>query len=249
MYIYFYLLVFIITLNAQEIKTINIASIDWCPQLCPNESKNGYVIDILNEIFKNTNYKLNIKTYPWSRAIAMTKRAEVMALLSPAKTEAPTLTYPKIGIGKQTMCFFVKNNSKWVYKDISSLKNKSIGIAKDTSIEELNKYIHTNPKQFQYLPYSKTYIIQSLKKLDRNRFDTFLFTKNSTLYAINSLGLQNKYKIAGCVSSSDIYIAFTSDVKFKNDIKQLIAFFDINMQKLKKTKKIDSIMMNYGLEK
>jgi len=47
-----------------------------------------------------------------------------------------------------------------------------------------------------------------LKKLQHNRFDTFLFTKNSTIYKINSLNLSKLYKIAGCVSSANIYVAF-----------------------------------------
>ncbi len=242
------ILLLVIISSASETKKLKIASIDWCPQICTNGTKNGYVVDIIKKIFKDSNYKLDIKTYPWSRAISMTKRAEVFALLSPAKAEVPSLTYPKIEIGKQMMCFFVKKESVWKYIDVNSLKGLKIGIATDTSIEELNEYIKNNQSQFQYLPYSKYYIKQSLKKLDRKRYDTFLFTKNSTIYKINSLGLKGKYKIAGCVSSANIYIAFTSNKKSKKDIDEIIDFFDKGMEKLKKTKEIDIVMKRYGLE-
>ncbi|NQY95482.1 MAG: hypothetical protein HRT43_15050, partial [Campylobacteraceae bacterium] len=60
-------------------KNISIAAIDWCPQLCPKEHKDGYIIDILEELFKNSPYTLNIKTYPWTRAIAMTRQGQVLA--------------------------------------------------------------------------------------------------------------------------------------------------------------------------
>jgi ABC-type amino acid transport substrate-binding protein len=246
-----FLIILLFFLNSffLEAKEIKIASINWCPQLCPNEKKNGYVIDILELIFKDSNYKIDIETYPWTRSIKMTKRAQTLALLSPAKAEAPDLIYPNIEIGKQMMCFFTKKDSSWKYTNIDSLKNLQIGIARDTSIEELNDYIKYNPSQFQFLPYSENYIQQSLRKLDRNRFDTFLFTKNSTLYKINSLGLKGKYNMAGCVSSANIYIAFTSNKMYQKEVKKIMSFFDSRMKKLKKTNKIELILDNYGLEK
>jgi len=245
-----YKLVFLFFLLFQVLnsKEINIASIDWCPQLCPKEHKDGYIIDILKEVFKNSPYELNIKSYPWSRSIAMTKQGQVLALLSPAKAEAPTLTYPNLEVGKQMMCFFTKINSTWSYKGIKSLNNQKIGIASDTSIEELNDYVKNNKTQFQFLPYSQKYIEQSIKKLQNNRFDTFLFTKNSTIYKINSLGLKKEFRIAGCVSSANIYMAFTSNTNFKSEVNQIIDYFDEKMEKLKKTKKITKIMSSYGLE-
>jgi len=242
--LFFILLLFFQVLNAQK---INIASIDWCPQLCPQEKKDGYVIDILKEVFRNSPYELDIKSYPWTRSIAMTSQGKVLALLAPAKAEAPRLSYPKLEVGKQMMCFFTKKNSTWSYKDINSLKNQKIGIASDTSIEELNEYVNNNKSQFQFLPYSKKYIEQSIKKLQNNRFDTFLFTKNSTIYKINSLGLKKEFRVAGCVSSANIYIAFTSNTNFRNEVIQIIEYFDKKMQYLKEGKKIEEIMANYGL--
>jgi len=240
-------IIFLLFFQSTYAKQINIASIDWCPQLCPKEKKDGYIIDILKEVFKNSPYELNIKSYPWSRSIAMTKQGQVLALLSPAKAEAPSLTYPKLEVGKQMMCFFTKKKSTWSYKGIKSLKNQIIGIATDTSIEELNEYVKNNKQQFQFLPYSQKYIEQSIKKLQNDRFDTFLFTKNSTIYKINALGLKNEFKIAGCVSSASIYMAFTSNTNFRNEVNQMIDYFDVKMKELKKTKKIEKIMNSYGL--
>jgi len=239
----------ILILQLSFSSTIKIASIDWCPQLCPNEKKEGYVIDILNEVFKNSPYPLDIKSYPWSRSINMAKNGEVLALLSPAKAEAPMLNYPKLEVGKQMMCFFTTKNSQWKYTGIGSLKNQIIGIASDTSIEELNEYVKKNREQFQFLPYSQNYIGQSLKKLQHNRFDTFLFTKNSTIYKINSLNLSNEYKIAGCVSSANIYMAFTPLKKHEKEVKSIIKYFDNKMKELKQSNKIQKIMERYGLDK
>lgn len=244
-YLIFFVLFHGLLLKADVIK---IASIDWCPQLCPKEEKKDYVLDILEQVFKNSKYKLDIKTYPWSRAIMLVNNGTAHALLSPAKNEAPNLVYPQNNVGTQQMCFFSKIDYTWQYKNSNSLKNKKIGIAKDTSLEELNSYIQQNKTQFQSMPYGQNYIKKSLLKLDRDRFDTFLFTKNSTIYKINSLGLKNKYKISGCLSPSDIYIAFSPKKDLRQFIREISNFFDKKISKIKQTNQIHQIFKSYGLE-
>ena len=80
-------------------QTLTIAAIDWCPQLCPtsdltlqtNKEKPDFIINIVNEIFKDCEFDLKIDYYPWSRAIKLVKEGKVSVLLSPAKAEAPSL--------------------------------------------------------------------------------------------------------------------------------------------------------------
>jgi len=86
-------------------KTIKVAAIDWCPQICPNQEKSGYVVDLVNKAFTDSDYQLQIDYFPWSRAIKYVLSGQYHALLSPAKAEAPQLRYPKIPVGKQDMCF------------------------------------------------------------------------------------------------------------------------------------------------
>lgn len=66
-------------------KTIKIASIDWCPQLCPEREQQGYVTDIVREVFTESDYDLVIDFFPWPRAIKVVRNGEYEALLSPAK--------------------------------------------------------------------------------------------------------------------------------------------------------------------
>ncbi|GAC12806.1 hypothetical protein [Aliiglaciecola lipolytica] len=54
-----------------EIVKLKIASIVWCPQICPKEVNKGYVQDIVELIFSGKNYELEIHSMPWSRAIKM----------------------------------------------------------------------------------------------------------------------------------------------------------------------------------
>jgi len=228
--------------------TINIAAIDWCPQICNKDIKKGYIVDLVKEVFKETQYQIDIQIYPWSRAIKLVGSGRADALLSPAKAEAPQLLFPETEVGKQRMCFFTSVKSNWTYSNISSLKNKVIGIAADTSIEELNDYVKINPQQFQYQPYHDRFIIQNALKLDKERMDAFLFTKNSTIYELKKFDIWHKYRIAGCVSQAKIYMAFSPVKSNKVDIKAIIKVFDHQMNKLNKTSFISQLMAKYALD-
>lgn len=235
------------TNNIDDKIIISIAAIDWCPQICYQDTQKGYVIELVEEIFKGTEYQLNIEIYPWSRAIKLVTEGKVDALLSPAKAEAPQLLFPKMEVGKQQMCFFTSKNSTWIYSGVSSLKDKFIGIATDTSIEELNEYAELNPLQFQYQPYHERYIIQNAHKIDKQRIDTFLFTKNSTVYELKQHNEWHKYRVAGCVSQAKIYMAFTPIKSTNKDVTKLINMFEKQMIELNKTQFISDLMKKYGL--
>mgnify|MGYP003385736467 FL=1 len=230
-----------------EKTTITIAAIDWCPQICYQGQLQGYVIDLVKEAFKETQYQLDIQIYPWSRAIKLVNNGGADALLSPAKAEAPKLLFPETEVGKQQMCFFTSMDSTWTYSNVDSLKDKAVGIAADTSIEELNDYVKRNPQQFQYQPYHERYIIQNARKLDKKRIDTFLFTKNSTVYELKKYNVWHKYRIAGCVSQAKIYMAFSPVKSMSKDISAMIEVFEQQMTKLNETSFTPQLMAKYGL--
>ncbi|GAB3535178.1 substrate-binding periplasmic protein [Photobacterium alginatilyticum] len=229
-------------------ETLKISSIDWCPQLCTNGSKDGYVMDTVREIFKNSPYSLDVEVFPWTRAIKNVEAGKSHALLSPAKEEAPGLKFPAQEVGLQRMCFITRMDSKWEYNSPESLSGMTVGMASDTSIEELNSYMVQNPNQFDFLPYGENYIEKNIKKLGKNRIDAFIFTHNSTMYKLNELGLSSDYKVSGCVDSAKIYMAFTPNSADESKVNKMMAYFDHRMQELKASGKIGEIMASYGLE-
>lgn len=230
-------------------ETIKIAAIDWCPQICPNDSKPGYVVDLVKEMFRDSGYQLEINYYPWSRAIKLVLSGQADALLSPAKAEAPSLIYPNNEVGVQRMCFFTEQDSKWQYRGTKSLAGLQIGIATDTSIEELNSYVADNLMQFQFQPYHERYIVQNAKKLQKNRIDAFLFTRNSTVFELNKAGIWHQFKEAGCVSNAKIYMAFSPVASLKDKVSKLIKLFDHKMEAINGSFYKEELMHQYGLDK
>ncbi|MEW6990320.1 substrate-binding periplasmic protein [Colwelliaceae bacterium 6441] len=241
------LLTFSFLSKETQSETITIAAIDWCPQICPKKQEQGYVVDFVKEIFKDSEYQLEIQYFPWSRAIKQVLSGKVDALLSPAKAEAPSLLFPQHEVGVQKMCFFTKVDSQWTYLDVASLKGLQVGIAIDTSIEELNSYVVEHLEQFQFQPYHERYILQNAGKLQKNRIDTFLFTKNSTIYELMQAGIWQNYREAGCVSEAKIYMAFTPEQSSRAKVKALIEYFDRRAELLNHSSYIQQLMQNYHL--
>jgi len=228
-------------------EVIYIDAIDWCPQICLDPKHPGYVVELVKKIFEETQYELKIHIYPWSRAIKNVSTGKADALLSPAKSEAPNLLYPELAVGYQQMCFFTWYESDWRYDGINSLEGLQIGIATDTSIEELNAYVKNHPWQFQFQPYHERYLAQNIAKLEKGRMDTFLFTKNSTLFALHKLRKQGEFKEVGCVSKVPIYMAFTPVVSKVRKISAMMSVFDRKLSALKKTHYIKKLMASYHL--
>jgi len=231
--------------QAKEI--ISIAAIDWCPQICPKEERNGYILDIVKQTFKDSKYQLDVQYYPWSRAIKMVKEGKVDGLLSPAKAEAPSLIYPENEVGIQKMCFFTLANSKWQYTGLNSLKDQQIGVSKDASIEELNSYLALHPEQFQSQPYVDRFIEQNVKKLLKKRIDSFLFTYNTTKFELTRLKLWDKVREAGCVSLAKVYLAFSPKIK-NSRMNQIISVFNKHNEQVYLNNNLASIMANYELK-
>ena len=233
--------------QAYAAEPLLVSSIDWCPQLCSTGDKEGYVMDTVKAVFKDSPYQVKVTTFPWSRAIKSVEKGQAQALLAPAKQEAPNLMFPTQEVGIQRMCFFTKSHSDWTYSGPESLTGLKVGLAQDTSIEELNSFIADNPDQFDFIPYSDSYLDISIKKTKFDRIDAFLFTYNSTQYELSNMQLNNEFREAGCTSTAKIYMAFTPDAGQTSDVKEMMDYFDQEMKSLKASGEIKNIMAKYGL--
>ena len=230
-----------------EKKPLNIAAIDWCPQLCPHGTDAGYITDIVMHLFEDSPYEPVITTYPWTRAIQNTRAGKVHALLSPAKPEAPDLIYPEEEIGTQRMCFFVLKENSWNFEGPASLEGHVTGIASDTSVEELNEFISGRPDLFFYTPYGSDYLKNSIDMLLLGRVNSFLFTYNAAVHAARKAGAENRIRSAGCVSLAKVYMAFSPAEHLADDVAEMQAYFDAAMARFKSEGRVADIMSRYRL--
>lgn len=229
-------------------EKVSVAAIDWCPQLCTVKDQPGYVNEVLARVFEDSPFQLEVEVLSWSRAIYQVKKGDKVALLSPAKAEAPGLVYPDNEVGVQRMCFFTRIENSWQYVNPESLKGLAIAIGDDTSVAALNDYIADEAYDFRPMHYDENFITKNLKMLDAGRIDTFIFTQNTTQYEMKKMGVSRRYKNAGCVSQEKIYIAFSPAKETRVLVEQLKNYFDSHIIDLYDNGKINKILKKYHIE-
>ena len=118
--------------SQDEESTIIFAVDEWCPQHCQKDkNREGYIVDIIKEIFALENIPIEITYLPWLRAIIGTRDGTFAGLLTPTKISNPELLFHSRPIGYQEYCIYVKKSSSWKYSDISSFKNTSVVYLED----------------------------------------------------------------------------------------------------------------------
>lgn len=103
-------------------------------------------------------------------------------------------------------------------------------------------------QHFDSMPYNDSYISKSLKKLNAGRIDTFLISYYSGLYKMRRAKVEKEFRLAGCASSSKIYMAFSPTQHNQQTVKTMVSYFDKQMKRLKANGTITTIMDKYGLK-
>lgn len=224
-----------------------VSAIDWCPQVCPNQpNRPGYLVEIIQGVFKESEYKVDIEFTPWSRAIYNVRKGKTDALLSPSKEEAPDLYYHEDPIAYQTHCFWKLKESKWTYTGVDSLKDIRIVIYKDNPYGELINQANLlyGKSHFVELNYDKRYLDRSVALLKKKRAESFLFTANSVFYSQRIKNI-NELALGKCIRKDKLWIPLTP--KKTKRIEKIKKFLDINIIKFKKTKNYDDILKKYNI--
>ena len=99
-----------------------------------NKTVTGITPDIINEAALMLGIKISYKSYPWARAIAMTKEGKVDGIMQIFKTQERIkfLYFPDIEIGFEETAFFTHNQSEVKYSgNIQDLKPYKIGAIRE----------------------------------------------------------------------------------------------------------------------
>ena len=245
-----FLILFIIlnnsTIYAQS-DTISIAWAPWCPWTCDSNEYNGLAVEILENIFKNEDIKIQFQKYSWPIAINNVRDGEVTGILSPAKLEAPDFIFPNEPIAFQQMCFYVKNNVDWEYKNIKSIKDKKIAVQQGGHYPGLMDYIqkYKDNQNKVYNISTQDVFEVGFNNLLKNKYNSFLIDYITADYYLKINGYTGKFKKVGCLEVENLYVAFTP--KYKEKSEKLSELFDKKMEEFKLTDDYRKLLKKYGI--
>ncbi len=143
LFLNFILSLHVFALNSKSKNTLEVRGDYWCPYNCSSSSdKKGYIVDILDIIFKKHNIKINYVELNWARSIAETREGKYDSIIGAAKSDAPDFIFPKQFVGHARTCFYTKPSSTWTFTDVESLKSVKLGVVKDYAYSnEIDAYI------------------------------------------------------------------------------------------------------------
>ena len=245
------LLVLIFLVYDSAFAEYNSVSIAWdynCPWMCNTPSKPGFLFELVTEIYRLSNIKIQFQKNSWPLAKLEVQEGRALGLLSPSKEEALGFYFPKKHLAKRHMCFFANKNLNWSYTDERSLVNIKLGVSYRNSHNELNKYIENsreNVKKVKFLNVEDIYET-GFSNLKSNQFDVLLVDHSAADYYLKNTNQEHEFKKVGCLELEKIYLAFSP--KFQNKSIYLAGLLDKNIEILKKNKFFEILKKKYNID-
>ncbi|MBT4286840.1 MAG: transporter substrate-binding domain-containing protein [Deltaproteobacteria bacterium] len=202
--------VFLFSPSNAQAKDLLVAGTEWCPYNCVDKNRPGIISEYVKLIAKRIGMKAIIELLPWSRAIIDVKSEKYNVLMSAGESDSKGLIKSMKLLDYQ-MCFFTLHSSNWNYKGVKSLNLIRLGIIQDYAYgEPLDSYLAKKRTNTIILTGQKPHKRLS-SMLDISRIDTFVADRILINYIVG-----NKYRKAGCLKSSPLYLAFNK--KYNREI-------------------------------
>ncbi len=170
---------------------ISVASAEYRPIIyTENGEIKGICYDMITEMAKRAGVMVNIKMYPWARAMAMVKDGEIDAIFPAANTpERESFgVFMKKPLYLSQYGLFVKKGKEFEFHDINDLAGKRVGIMKGTIFtEEFEKAKKNNIFTVEEVVDEE----MNLKKVNADRLDVFVVNRLVGLDEVKRFGLQN----------------------------------------------------------
>ncbi len=202
-------------------ETITLVADEWCPYNCaPNSEKPGYMVEIATAAFARHGISVKYITLPWARAIEDTRDNKYTAIIGAYYNDAPDFIYPETPQGLCRFSFYVKKDDPWQFRNIDSLKTRTLGAINDYSYSvALDDYISTENEQsgrVQILS-GESAIQNNIKKLLAGRINTYVEDRQVMAYTLSHKdydSIRDTLRDAGTLPDQDdgngiIFIAFS----------------------------------------
>ncbi len=198
-----------------EVTTLTFGATDWCPYTCESREDGGIVTKYLKKIFSEVGIEINVRFYPWIRAVRFARQGEIDGLLTAVKSEVPDLLLTTTPTMSYQTCFYGLPNNSWSYTGAASLaKVKALSVAEGYGYgEPLDGYIGKHAHNINFISGDRI-MERMINMVKKNRVtiiaqDPLIIEQNRP-----KLKLHNK----GCQEVSPFYIAFKKDPFYQNEL-------------------------------
>lgn len=231
-------------------KVITLAADPWCPWNCNDEKKPGITIEVAKAIYEPLGYQVKYIPIAWKDAIDKTVKGSVTALIGAdhAMDQSNKFVFPSSAITVYDDVYILRTNSDFIFKDITSLKGKIIGIGANYHFGGvIGNYIDSNYSNSKVVYQAAGIDIarDNINELVNNRTDMYIDNRSVILYNANEMGVSDKIKIGGTLNEGEgkaYYVAFSLAVK---NSTELASIYDAGVARLKANGEYQKIINKY----
>jgi len=115
--------------NGVAVEPIVLATGEWTPYTSEKMDGNGFVTEIVTEVFKEMKTPMKLEFYPWRRCYEYVKKGKVWGAFPYSYTEeraGEVFFSNKVGESK-TVFFYYKNNKSYKFETLEDLKFYRLG--------------------------------------------------------------------------------------------------------------------------
>lgn len=228
-------------------SVISVVADTWCPYNCDDGSRQqGFVVDILREVFAAHGYILKYRTVPWTNALDDVKSGKSDAILGVSLEEARSLVVSRDPIAENQTCFYTRDDDPFRFQTAKSLSTRKIGVTNGYLYGgDLDEYIakfRTDYSRVQIASGDRPLVL-NIRKLLARRVDTIIENKWVMEYSSAKFKITG-IRLAGCEAPSPLYLAFSPH---RSDVATLVDVLAKGLRQASIKGKLAKSMQNYGI--
>jgi len=244
-----FILISILTVTSVLAETITLAADQWPPfNGVPNSESEGYMVDVVREIFEKKGISVIYINVPWKRAVIGARRGTYTGIIGASKIDAEGFVFPKEELARNILAFYVKKGNLWRFHNLESIKEIRLGTVRGYDYREwLNEYIqkyHANSSKVQVLG-GEFPLKRNLQKMLGGRIEVIVDNEAVILWEAKRLGILHEIESAGYgKETSHCYVAFSP---YLHESLRYADLLSNGINELRKNGKLAVILSKYGL--
>ena len=227
-------------------QVLTFASDPWPPYAgTAGAEREGYIVDVLREIYEPLGYRVRYVNHPWTRCIADVRSGRLAGLAGCDVHEAPDLVYPRETIGTTRPTFFALKDARWRYDGVKSLAAIRLGAIQDYTYERnVDVYIRQHRGTDRIvLTTGNDALPQLIQLLRADRIDALIEARPVVEAAIRAINAED-IVIAGEAPGLRLFVPFSPRIPEGRAYARL---FDRRIRELRSNGRLAEILAAYEL--
>lgn len=239
------------TLSATA-RDLLVGTASWCPYVCDKSvdklAVDGYMVDLLQSIYREYGITIKIKIIPYAESIAAAERGEIDIVLGTIPGDALNLIYPRLSVGMGVEGFFTRTDTDWTYSGPESLDGMRLATVEGYTYEEMEEHFsrYKDTKWLHFASGDEASTFGNLSKLREGRVDVVLENKLVADFNLALYRWKGEIRHAGdtLAGSYKLWVAFSPKLQ---NLEKICTAFDRGLAAHRRSGKLRFILSKYGI--